>query len=97
LNSGCTAYTAYGTTPGYLIDAFGFVHLQGMLSCSAHDAFTLPAGARPTGTIFFRVAQNNTTANTEVYISSSGVGQLETSGASFGTPDLDGISFRAGG
>lgn len=97
LLSGCTAATANNTAPpSYFKDAFGIVHLRGMLSCTAFNAFNLPAGYRPGFNKFFRIGRNSSGENTELFIKTNGDGEVFTSSASFGTPSLEGVTFRAG-
>jgi len=93
----CSAEGSGYVAPGYMVDAFGFVHLEGSISCSGSLAFTLPTAARPAGTVGFPlhdISSDNT--DTQLIVYSSGLAYLLTSENSWPPVSLDGITFRAG-
>jgi len=96
LHAGCSSANAVYGPPGYVVDALGFVHLRGVITCSTYMAFQLPAAVAPAYRKVFRVATVNTADNTELTIFPDGSADLNTSGASF-VASLDGVTYRAGG
>ena len=68
-----------------------------MITCSTDNAFTLPVGARRDATVWFRVADTDTTNTTELVIYASGGAQLSASGTGAFVASLEGVNFRAGG
>lgn len=95
LHAGCASAGSIYSPPGYMVDAFGFVHFRGFISCSTYQAFQLPAAVAPGYRKFFRLGTNDTSVNTELYIDSSGAAGLETSGISF-SASLEGVTYRVG-
>jgi hypothetical protein len=81
------------SSAGYYIDSLGVVHLKGTITggTSSAAAFTLPAGYRPTKSLFFLAASNTGEALLEV-LSDGSVVPINA-GTTFG---LDGTIFRAG-
>jgi hypothetical protein len=82
------------TTPGYLKDPMGFVHLQGAAQSGAGTIFTLPAGNRPGATRNFTADGDGAFA--VVSITSAGVVSMSVGTAVVGL-SLDGITFKATG
>lgn len=101
------SWTNYGTNvwvgAGYYKDAWGWVHLRGLIKSgtSAAAAFTLPAGYRPPSTgghLIFVTAGNGTKigARVDVYTDGSVAPVLLTNGSNSWV-SLSGVSFYAGG
>lgn len=83
-----------GSTPGYLKDALGFVHLRGSVNTGTTNtvAFVLPAGYRPGVTDFWPALQSSGVAGSYVNIATNGnVTVTYTGGALW----LTGITFLA--
>lgn len=79
---------------GYEKDTLGFVHLRGVLHCSAGGTpFTLPPGYRPGTTVEFAEADGG---NTSVLTVQS-FGAVQSACASHFSVGLDGIVFAAAG
>jgi hypothetical protein len=96
LHAGCSSKSSVFSPPGYVVDALGFVHLRGVITCTTYMAFQLPAAIAPGYRKVFRVATTNTADNTELTIFPDGTADLNTSGTSFDA-SLDGVTYRAGG
>jgi hypothetical protein len=103
----CLYWQNYGNgwgTAGYAKDAFGIVHLKGViqLACSCgfppvvlSPAFTLPAGYRPAAGATFATLSNNSLARVNVL--SDGEIDIPSGFGNVGNwISLDGISFPAG-
>jgi hypothetical protein len=89
-------YTQFGggTTPGFMRDSLGFVHLKGMLDCpSSGTAFTLPAGFRPAQTFFFPMAVGSSGAGNVQVLPSGVISTFNADGAAHPCA-LDGVVFR---
>jgi hypothetical protein len=93
LNAGYTQF-AGGTTPGFVKDTLGFVHLKGMLNCPpGGTVFTLPVGFRPAQRFFFPMAVGASGAgNIQVNVDGSIV-TFNADGAAHPC-GLDGATFR---
>lgn len=98
LTNGWVNFTSGFTTAGYWKDAFGVVHLEGLVKSgtvgttfSTSAIFTLPLGYRPGAIYIFPAASND--AFGEIRVDTSGhVSAFPPSSSSW--VDLDGITFR---
>ncbi len=102
--AGAPAYAGSWGTPGssdegvsFYKDAFGIVHLQGNASNSlgsvADTIFTLPAGYRPAGDLYFAVYGYSSTA---AYIQIMNDGEVVEFNVPQAYVGLSNITFRAG-
>lgn len=87
-------YGAPFSTPGYRIDALGYVHLRGLLKSGTVNLamFTLPAGYRPESQLIFSTICNN--AVSRIDVTTAGV-VIQSGGSSNAFQSLDDIIFKA--
>lgn len=81
------------STPGFMKDERGWVHLRGALvgGTAPSDVFVLPAGYRPATACLFSTASANGMGR--VYVNNAGTVRFEAAASNNGA--LDGISFYA--
>jgi hypothetical protein len=105
LSNGWAAYgsSAYGPTPQYTKDAFGFVHLRGTMDGSSETSLafaTLPAGFRPSSGAWVPVGTSAGSFDpypANVYIDNLGTLTLANgTGANNSFVSLEGVTFYAG-
>ena len=97
-NSSPYQLTGASFSPGrFRRDAYGCVHLDGLLASQAPNTttprFVLPVGCRPSVNMLF-AAMNGGTTNGSIYVSTAG-GVYYWNGATGGWVNLSGITFMA--
>lgn len=101
LQNGWVNYSLAGGTyaqAGYFKDAFGIVHLDGLIKNGTTTAdtliFTLPLGYRPVGSAIFVQHSDNTAKQVRIDVSGTGAVNLRELAGSW--VSLAGITFKAG-
>ena len=81
-------------TAGYWIDPWNAVHLQGSVGAGSGVIFTLPAGYRPSGTVYLVGLAYNGMAYSATRVVVSTSGDVTTDGPNT-LVSLEGLTFRA--
>lgn len=93
--NGWVNYGGGWTTAAFFKDAYGIVHLKGLVKNGTADTviFTLPVGYRPSETMHLPTVSNETANDSTLNIVPDGTVKQRTGGQSYFS--LDHITFRA--